>query len=160
METEIEKLQPEKEAELIISSEIRQYLTTTSKWATFLAIIAFIGTGLLMSAGVMMSLLGGVLSKIGESASSTSPAISMLLPYLGVIYIIFAAVYLIPALYLYHFASKSKKALASNIQHELNESFRNLKRLFKFYGIMIIVLISAYIILIPSVVIMAMSKTL
>jgi len=44
-----------------------------------------------------------------------------------------------------------KVALELNKQDELDNSFSNLKKMFKFLGIMTIVLISAYLIMIPII---------
>jgi glycosyltransferase involved in cell wall biosynthesis len=150
---EIEKPMNENLRELTFSNDIKNYLNTTSKWATFLAILGFISIGFLVLAGISMTVFGTLLSDIAKNSSSAFT--NMLFPYIGIVYILFAVLYFFPSLYLYNFANKVKKALAINIQEELEESFKNLKKLFKFLGVMTIILISSYIILIPTIVFFA-----
>ena len=150
MENEITNASIEMEAKLSITSEGSSYLTTTAKWATFLSIIGFIGTGIMVFLGVtMMATL---------SLSSIRPMLGFPASIIGVIYIVLAVLYFFPAYYLYNFASKTKLALYNTNQAALDESLMNLKNTFKFLGIMTIVLISAYIILIPTMLFFVVSK--
>jgi hypothetical protein len=49
-----------------------------------------------------------------------------------------------PCLYLNKFSVKMKTALNSINQEDFEDSFKNLKSLFKFYGILSIILLSFY----------------
>lgn len=132
----------EQNPQLIINDNGREYLKTASKWATFLAIMGFIGTGFMILAGLFISLLSPLSSKINQPFG---------FPFwiLGLVYVLLALVYLFPALYLFNFASKVKTALYSLNQDVFDNGLRNLKMMFKFMGIMTIVLIMTYIIAIP-----------
>lgn len=152
MESEITNSINEQDPELIISADGRDYLKIASKWATFLAILGFIGTGFMVLAGVIMAIISPT-SKLGSTFGFP-------MGLLGILYILLAALYFFPAFYLFQFASKSKIALDTINQNEFDNSLKNLKKMFKFLGIMTIVLISAYIIAIPTVVILTVSKGL
>lgn len=123
--------------QLQISTSITAFLTTASKWAKFLAIVGFVFLGLMVLGGFMLLFSG---ASIPGNAAPTA--------LMGVIYLAMGALYFFPALYLYNFADKMKKALLSNSQEELDSSFENLKSLFKFTGILTIVVLALYILII------------
>ena len=52
-----------------------------------------------------------------------------------------------PAYYLFNFSTKLRRAVYNNDQPVLTESLKNLKSFFKFYGILVIVLLSFYILI-------------
>ena len=64
--------------------------------------------------------------------------------FLGVFIIIMSLVMFFPALYLWNFSTKIRKAFNNNDQPLLTESLKNLKSFFKFYGILLIVVLSFY----------------
>jgi hypothetical protein len=142
------------EKEMIISSEMKRNLQTTSKWANFLAILGFIFVGLI----VFTSLLLLILSPFIGSWPFFGSKFGIPFVFFGIIYVVMAALYFFPALYLYNFASKAKKAVDSNNQTIIDDSFLNLKKLFRFLGIMTIVIMSLYLLMIPIMVIVSMSK--
>jgi len=150
MENEIMNESIEQEASLAITLDGSSYLTSTAKWATFLSILGFIGTGIMVFAGITMMIISPM-SKLGSPFGFP-------LTLLGLLYIVLAVLYFFPAYYLYNFARKSKVALYNNDQEELDESLMNLKKTFKFLGIMTIVLVSAYIIMIPAIFIFSFAK--
>lgn len=133
--------------DLAVNSISRGFLTETAKWAKFLAILGFIGCGFMAIAAfflpVLMSLMpgnemmpmGGALMARGMSAMLT------------VIYLCFAILLLMPCLYLYRFSTKMKSALIQSDTEVLDSSFSNLKSFFKFYGIMMIIVLSFYVLI-------------
>ncbi len=153
---EIEQPMTENQTELSFSNEIKTYLNTASKWATFMAVMGFIGTVLIVLAGISMTIFGTVLPNLMPHYNTVLP--NMFFPMMGLLYILMAALYFFPSLYMYRFASKAKKALVNNTQEELNESFRNLKKWFKFIGIMIIIGICSYIVMIPVFAILSVTN--
>ena len=152
MEQEITNTNAEMEAKLCITPYGSSYLKTSAKWATFLAILGFIGSGIM----VFVALLMLIISPISKLSSTLGLPMSLL----GVVYLLLAIFYFFPAYYLYNFADKTKIALDSNNQDVLDDSLKNLKRMFKFIGIMTIVLIAIYLIMIPTVLILTFSKGL
>jgi hypothetical protein len=55
-----------------------------------------------------------------------------------------AVLYYFPTQYLYNFAVKMKLAIQNSQQNNLEDGFENLKSLFKFTGILMIVVLSIY----------------
>ncbi|MBT8233751.1 MAG: hypothetical protein HKO66_12635 [Saprospiraceae bacterium] len=130
------------QGDLIITNEIRKFLKETAKWAKFLSIIGFIIIGLMIIIGLFMgtamaTMMGGMTQETGMS------------PLLGggfftVFYILLAALYIMPVLFLYRYASNMKVALENNNQQFLSDSFRNLKSHYKYIGILMAILLILY----------------
>lgn len=128
------------ENQLSINSEIKGYLLETSKWAKFLAIIGYIGMGLL--------LLLGIAFIVGFSAFSSVSGVGLPMTIMGAIYVLLAVSYYFPLKYLYNFSTKVKQGLNSTDQQTVTNGFENLKSLFKFMGILMIVVLSIYALII------------
>jgi hypothetical protein len=154
MENEITNAGIEMDTKLSITSEGTSYLKTTYKWATFLAILGFIGSGIicLIAIGFMVA------SPFIGSSTKLGSAFGLPMILVGVVYLLLGVLYFFPAFYLYNFSNKMKVALELNKQDELDNSFSNLKKMFKFLGIMTIVLISAYLIMIPIILFISFSR--
>jgi len=116
-----------------IDGSIMSVLNETRKWTKFLAILGFIGLGVLLLMGLF---IGTIFSSIIASMPQTTPFPTTMLSF---IYIIMAIVFFFPVLYLFNFSEKMKIALYTSNQEALYEAFNNLKRHFKFIGILIIV---------------------
>ncbi len=114
------------------SSQIKQSLSETAKWAKFLAIVGFVMLGLIVLAALFMFIAGA--STFGGAS------------FLGIAfgYLLMAALYFFPTYYLYLFSRKIKLGFNSSIQSEVDEAFLNLKKLFKFVGILMIIMLSIY----------------
>lgn len=116
-----------------IDGSIMSILNETRKWTKFLSIIGFIGVGILL---LMSLFIGSILSTTMESMPQSMPFSPS---FIGVIYVVIAIVYFFPVLFLFNFSNKLKTALYTRNQEELYNAFNNLKRHFKFIGILIIV---------------------
>jgi len=119
-----------------VNDRIREYLLETSKWGKFLAIVGFVGIGLLM--------LLGLIVMIGFSVFRRFSGFGFPIGAVGFIYIIIGALYIIPVNYLYRFSDQVKKGFMSNDQESVTNGFESLKSLFKFFGIFTIVVLSLY----------------
>ena len=122
------------------------YLTEAAKWAKFLAIMGFIFCALFVLLGIFAgSIMSGFMGQTSSSfGSEASGLAAMGTGVIAAVYIILALIYLIPCIYLFNFASKMQTALRNNDQVNLNTSFRNLKSCFKFWGIMMIIILCFY----------------
>ena len=131
---------------LNIDSYSRQYLFEAARWAKFLSIVGFIICGLIALAGIFAgSMLSSFSSRYGGGND-----MGMMRSFGGlaiVFYLLVAVLYFFPCLYLYRFSNRMRTALASESQSELNASFENLKSLFKFVGIMTIIILSIYVLI-------------
>jgi hypothetical protein len=128
---------------LAITPEIKDYLIETSKWGKFLAIMGYIGIGLMVLLAIFMM--------IGLSAFPTSAMIPT--GAIGFFYLVLAALYFMPVRYLQKFSEEIRSGITSEDNVDFVSGFRNLKSLFKFLGIMTIVMISLYILMIIGMVV-------
>ena len=151
MESEITNSNNKQNPELVINTDGSDYLNIASKWAKFLAILGFIGTAFMVLAGIIMAVVTSFTSKLGSPFGFP-------VGLLGLLYVLLALLYFFPALYLFNFASKSRIALDTINQTEFDDSLKNLKKMFKFLGIMTIALIASYVIAIPTILIFSFSK--
>ncbi len=130
-------------AGLTIDPETQAYLKETAKWAKFLAIVGFIMAGFMVIMGLFM---GTMMSTLGSGMGGDVPGFPMWI--MSAIYILFAILYIMPMLYMYRFATKMQTALLHENQTVLTSSFENLKSLFKFAGIMTIIMLALYAVMI------------
>jgi hypothetical protein len=121
-----------------INNEIKKYLLESSKWGKFLAIVGYIGMGMLLLMGIFVMIGGSIFSSISE--------VDFPLGILGFVYIVLAVIYYIPVNYLHRFSNQIKLGFKSNTQQTVTSGFENLKSLFKFMGIFTIILLSIYVV--------------
>lgn len=131
------------EKQIVITEEIKDYLLVTAKWSKFIAIIGFIGLGILVLMGLLMMFGLSLFHGLNTGGFFTVPA-----ALYGVLYFILAAVYVIPVLYLYRFAVSIKEGVLRNDEDEMTNGFLNLKKMTKFTGIMTIVILGLYALMI------------
>lgn len=114
------------------------FLQESAKWSKFMAIIGFIGIGLMVLVSLFMA--------IGFSAigASTMPELPFSMSAFSIIYVLFAAIYFFPVYYLYQYATKTSAALHSKNKQLLADGLENLKSHHKFLGIFTLILVSLY----------------
>ena len=114
------------------------FLQESAKWSKFMAIIGFIGIGLMVLVSLFMA--------IGFSAmgASTMPELPFSMSVFSIIYVLFAAIYFFPVYYLYQYATKTSAALQSKNKQLLADGLENLKSHHKFLGIFTLIIISLY----------------
>jgi hypothetical protein len=139
----------ENQNNLTLNDQAVDALRVSGKWCMFLAIIGFIGIGLMLLFAVFMY---AVMSAVPNMvAAGAGPNIGMagifgaMKGLLAVLYVIIAVVYFFPIYYLYKYAKGMKQAFESSNSDVLSDALVNLKSHHKFLGIMTIVLISLYI---------------
>ena len=114
------------------------FLQESAKWSKFIAIIGFIGIGLMVLVSLFMA--------IGFSAmsASTMPELPFPMSVFSILYVLFAAIYFFPVYYLYQYATKTSAALHSKNKQLLTDGLENLKSHHKFLGIFTLIIISLY----------------
>lgn len=141
------------ENKLVFSEEILKNLNTTQKWAKFLAILGFIGVGIMFIAGIVVTLMGGALGFLAEATPSP-----MVFGSLGLVYVALAVLYFFPLLYLWRFASNVKNTIVYNAQNFAEKAFFNLMAHYRFVGILMIILISLYLLIFVGIIIFSMAS--
>ena len=122
--------------DLLINSISQENLNSAAKWGRFLSIVGFVFCGLMLIGGVLIQT---IMPSFG-SYSYGNPIIK----YLGTVYIILAIILFFPCLYLIKFSNKMQEALRSSNQESLDNAFVNLKAMFKFYGVVTIIILCFY----------------
>lgn len=126
-------------SQLGLTPQIKSYLQEASKWAKIISVVGFIFLGLF----VVMAIIIGIF--MGRFGSVMGGGMSILTRGgLVLFYLIFAVIGFFPFLYMYRFSSKMKLALANGDELQLTESFRNLKSMFKYYGVFTVIIIAFY----------------
>ena len=126
---------------LVIDWRSKEFLKETAKWTKFLAILGFVGIGLMVLGSLVMLFAPSSLMSNGDFPFGGK--IFMMLLYLA-----FAVLYYFPISYLYQFSEKTKKAIENNDNNAIRDAFEFLKSHYKFMGILTIILLSFYAIMI------------
>jgi len=134
---------------LSIDPLTKAHLLETARWARFLAIMGMISLALMIVFGVVYSIwisstMDSMQNRVGfQSQKMYSTGLAAGSAFL---FIIMAAVGFFPLLYMFRFASQMRTALYGNDQEKLNASFFNLKRYFRYLGIITIIGIGIWVI--------------
>ena len=123
------------EVHLGLTDQAKRFLSEAGKWGRFISIVGFIAIGLMVVFGIFA---GTVFGKLAGNEMPFPPAL------FSVIYIIIAALYFFPVLYLFRFSTKIREALNSNNESVMQDAFENLKSHYKFIGILMIVMLVLY----------------
>jgi hypothetical protein len=129
--------------ELQLDQPSINYLSEAARWSRFLSILGFIYCGFMVIFGLFFGTLSRMMPTTGDSGMAIGMT-TMGSGFFGVLFVVMSVVMFFPALYLWNFSSKIRKAFNNNDQPLLTESLKNLKSFFKFYGIILIVVLSIY----------------
>ena len=118
--------------------EIKTTLAETARWGKFLAIVGFISLGLIVLLGLFM----------GTFMTSMYGSANMIAALGGIgfflLYTLIAAIYYYPIYALYRFSVLMKRSLATNDTTQFAEATRYLKNMFKYIGIVTIIMLAMY----------------
>ena len=128
-----------------IDQDSKTHLMEAARWARFLAIVGFVVCGLVAILGIFIgSVMDQLMSRFGENEFGGAN-MRGLGGVFSVIYIGIAILYFFPCLFLFRFANVVKAAFATYQQDTLNKSFQNLKIMFRFVGILTIIVLCLYV---------------
>lgn len=132
--------------ELKLPSRAVYFLAETAKWAKLLSVLGFIFVGVL----ALLLLIGSFFvptptdninmdSIFGSQNTIKFQMIAM--------YIVMLGIYIVPLVFLYRFATYTKKAIADNNVDDIAYALSNQKSFFKFFGVLSIIFIAIYAIM-------------
>lgn len=131
----------EENSPLSITNTIKEDLNATAQWGRFLAILGFIIIGIIfLAVGVAFSI-----GSSGNVLGGLSVATFMFT------YLIVALVYFFPTLYLFNYSNRLRKALKDDLQDQLILAFRNLRKLFVYFGVVTIVTLVFYVLAVIAI---------
>jgi hypothetical protein len=126
---------------LVIDWRSKEFLKETAKWTKFLAILGFVGIGLMVLGSLVMLFAPSSLMSNGDFPFGGKI-------FMMILYLAFAVLYYFPISYLYQFSENTKKAIENNDNNAIRDAFEFLKSHYKFMGILTIILLSFYAIII------------
>lgn len=119
------------------------FLQETAKWGKFLAIVGFIMIGFMVLGAILGGLFMGNMLHNADGAAGLASYMNS--GIFGMVYLPFALLYFFPVLYLYRFSTTMQQALHLQNEELLTSSFANLKALFKFVGVLTILMLAFYV---------------
>lgn len=134
---------------LHLDNDMKSYLNESAKWAKFLGIMGFIGTGFFL---LIILIFIYANSQVSSNISNINPLfVGAGVGSLISIYILIAILVFFVSLFTFKFGQQSQKAISIDNQADLKKGMSNLRYIFRFYGIFLII----YIVLILTMAVMA-----
>lgn len=128
---------------LAIDNESLSQLSAAIPWAKFIGIAGFIFSGLFLAMGISVFFFSP-----DFEAYSVSPIAIVSYSTFGLMFVLSTALVFLPSYFTYSFASHLKKAIDTLAQDRLAASAKNLKNLFLFNGIMLVIVLVFYAVVI------------
>jgi len=120
----------------VITSPMVEYLKQTKPWVRFISILLFIGTGFLILAGLFITVGGSFLSERFGSGLGGMP-----IALIGLLYAALGVLYIIPAVFLFRYATGIQKALTVDLMSGMEDALRSQKSFWRFVGILMLILL-------------------
>ncbi len=115
--------------EVKVSGSMIESLRATRPWTKLLAVLGFIGTGLMVLFGAGFMIFANLLSQ-----QRNGPP-----PLFGLFYMIFSLAYFFPALYLFRYSSALGQFVENSNAADLESALSHQKSFWKFSGIMALI---------------------
>jgi len=132
------------ERDLQLLEESKLYVSSTGKWMKFFAVLGCIGAGFMVIAAIIMASVGSYIPLDDDFGS-------FFMRMMGIIYLVVAAVYIYPIIYLFRASAAATLAVESNDNVQMTEFLKNNKSFWKYCGILTIVMFCVYILLILGI---------
>jgi len=139
------------ENKLELSPSSIQHLAETAKWSKFLSIIGFVGLALFLVLSLFIGIILPSMNSIeGLDAFQQTEGqlgigdMAFFGPILAFGYLGIALLHFFPILYLFNFSRKAQIALKEMNSELIETSLNNLKKHYKYIGIMVLVLLVLY----------------
>ncbi|MEP7165641.1 MAG: hypothetical protein ABI741_13155 [Ferruginibacter sp.] len=123
-------------SDLQVDAIAAAHLKETAMWAKLLAVVGLVLSILL---GIFGVFAGTMVANMTRSFGDNTAANPISSGILTVVYLIIAGVYFFMSLFLFRFAVKMKQALLTSDQEQFNISLLNLKFVYRFMGIIMII---------------------
>lgn len=123
-------------------------LSETRRWTLFFAVLGIIGIVLMVLLAIVMM---AILPSMNQGMGMPMP---LPMGIFGFVYLVIAAIYLLPVIYLLQFSRKIKTALTTRDSDILGQALRSLMLHFRAVGIIMIVFIFLYILVIVGMMVL------
>jgi hypothetical protein len=125
----------------LVHPAIKEQLERTQPWMRFLGIMSCISLVLMALAGVLFLILGGV-ALAGHKSSPQGPGVFFAM---GAFYFVLSIVYIFPTILLLRAAKFIRQLTLSNSPDDAVSSLDNQRKLWKFFGITVIIIMVIYV---------------
>ncbi|MDR2618022.1 MAG: DUF5362 family protein [Treponema sp.] len=119
------------------------HLKGASPWLRFIGILGFISCGGMFLGGIGFIALFSTVSEVWGSIpgiEAYSDVIgAVFAASTGVLFLIYAVLYLFPSLFIYNFGNKIRSYMRNGADQDLEAAFKNNKSLWKYLGILAII---------------------
>ncbi|MNU20748.1 hypothetical protein D3C71_89990 [compost metagenome] len=127
-----------------LNENSKAYLGQTVRWTNFLAILGFISIGLMLFFSLLIILGGGIMmNRLSEVSSFGTIGYTLF----GILYLGISILYFFPVFYLYKFGRLMKSGLLTDNELQITEAFRYQRNMYRFMGIMALIVIGIYILI-------------
>ncbi|TCC99270.1 hypothetical protein FBD94_05945 [Pedobacter hiemivivus] len=131
----------EEQEQLVVTEEIRSYIYETAKWTKFLSIIGFVFA-------VFMALAAFSATAIMENVVATAPGNPMAqlgATFLTVYFLCISLMMFYPSFLMFKFSNAANTGVLYADQENFTIAMKKLKSLFKFWGVLTIVILAMYV---------------
>lgn len=115
------------------------YLLEIAKWSKFFGILGYIFSALLLLIGLGLALLGGSMTNAFAQLGFSGAAI-------GFFYILIALLYFYPSYKMVQFARLMPMGIHQQQQAIVTAAFGEMKALYRYFGILTIIVLSLYVV--------------
>jgi len=140
---------------LEVDDTTRSTMLEMTRWTKFLSVLGFIGLGLIVAAGFLFAM---TLNNLSRFSPSVSPLAGLGGAGLIALYTLIAGIYFYPTYALYKYSAGMKYALNHNDKARFNDSLNYLKNMFKYIGILMILVLCIYGLVIIIGIVIAASR--
>lgn len=124
-----------------VSPSTIEPLAGTKPWVQFMSILMWLCVALFLFYGVMMMAMGPFMTKIIAQTQPNNPLVGgSFMMIMGVFYLVLALFYAYPAVKLWAYGSRIGLLKTSLKVEDLNAALHEQRRMWKFTGIMVIVM--------------------
>src|SRR6267142_5974567 len=131
-------------------------LRQTKPWVRLLSILGFVGSAFMVMGGLFVITASLAGATIGGSLGRSFRGPSFLI--IGILYLLFAVLYLFPSFFLFRYASAIAAMLRGETVHGMEQALAAQKTFWRFVGIMAVVVLALYVIILVVVFVVAVAS--
>jgi len=121
----------------VVTARVVELLRDTSRWTRIVAILMFVGSGLMILGGFCM--FGNLF--IGRGGPAANPE-----AFIGCAYVPLAILYIVPAIFLYRYAKHSKSFAVNGDERDFENAIAAQKSFWKFVAMTALVMVALYVV--------------
>lgn len=122
-----------------VDETAKAHLLETARWAKFLAILFIIVSAIMILLGIFTAV------SLGSMNSAQNPLFGLLGGIgFAVLYFVFVGIYIYPVIALYQYSKLTNLSIRTSNQQQFNEALRYQRNMYKYMGVLMIIILSLY----------------